>query len=200
MTCRQDRRTEFRLCEDGSCVPDGVIEMIVTRLSAPQAPTAAELEGALRRCRGALTAMARAKLRNPSDAEDAVQETCVRVLSKAPEYRPEGPLDHWILTIGANIIRDRCRRLRVRNDLPISATDEPGLTPEHAVLQREALDRIRRAIEALEPCFRAPLLLHYVHGLEQPHIARLLEIPVETLRMRLYRGIRKVRETLKESP
>jgi RNA polymerase sigma factor (sigma-70 family) len=159
--------------------------------------TSAALEESLRRCRAALTAMAAARFRNPADAEDAVQEICVRVLSKAAGYRPEGPLDHWVLTVGANAIRDRARRFQLRNAPIDRPPDEPGLSPHDAVERRETLDRVRRAMDALESDYRAPLLLHYLHGLEQSRIALLLDISVETLRTRLYRAIRKVRETLK---
>jgi RNA polymerase sigma-70 factor (ECF subfamily) len=161
--------------------------------------SAAALEEALERCRAALSAMAAARFRNPTDAEDVVQEICVRVLSKAAGYRPEGPLDHWVLSVGANVIRDRARRLRLRNAPIDRPPDEPGLSPHDAVERRETLDRVRRAVDGLESDYRAPLLLYYLHGLEQTRIALLLDITVETLRMRLYRAVRKVREILKES-
>jgi len=152
----------------------------------------------LLRMRPSILALARARLRSFHDAQDALQETCLRALRGRDAWRPEAPFEHWVFTIAANVIRDMLRRKNVRTEpLPAVPAAEP-LAPDEALAQGDDLARVRRAIDALDPSEGAPLLLHLMHGIPQRDIAAHLDIPVEHLRVRLFRAIRKIRRALKE--
>lgn len=154
---------------------------------------------ALLRIRPSILALARARLHSFHDAQDATQETCLRVLRSLPSYRPTAPFEHWVFTIAANVIRDFLRRRQARSENPVPPPPAAEtLAPDQALADGDDLDRVRRAIDALDPAESAPLLLHLLHGVPQREIAAHLDIPVEHLRVRLYRSIRKIRRALKE--
>jgi RNA polymerase sigma-70 factor (ECF subfamily) len=153
---------------------------------------------ALLRLRPSILALARARLANFHDAQDAVQETCLRVLRGLGSWRPEAPFEHWVFTVAANVLCDMARRRQVRREAPRFAPEETALPPDQALEAADDLERVRRAIERLGPAESAPLLLFLVHGVPQREVAAHLDIPVEHLRVRLYRAIRKIRRALKE--
>jgi RNA polymerase sigma-70 factor (ECF subfamily) len=152
----------------------------------------------LLRLRPSLLALARARLHHFHDAQDAVQETCLRVLRSAAAWRPDAPFAHWVFTIAANVIRDMARHRQVRREAPLPPPEEALLPASEALERGDDLEQVKRAIETLDPSESAPLLLHLLHGVPQAEIARHLDLPVEHLRVRLFRAIRKVRRALKE--
>jgi len=150
----------------------------------------------LEQLRPSLLALARARLRSFHDAQDAVQETCLRVLRSLHAWRPTAPFEHWVFTVAANVIRDALRRRNVREAVLPPAPEVDALRPDQAVEQGDDLARVRRALLTLDPEESAPLLLHLIHGIPPRDIAAHLDIPVEHLRVRFFRAIRKVRRAL----
>jgi len=171
--------------------PDGKVDG--ARHALPEAPGEV-----LERLAPSLLALARARLESLHDAQDAVQETCLRVLRGLDSYRPTAPFEHWVFTIAANVIRDMARRRAVRQSATLPTLDVEVLRPDQALEQGDELARIRRALERLEPEDSAPLILHLIHGVPPKEIAAHLDIPVEHLRVRFFRAIRKVRRALEK--
>jgi RNA polymerase sigma factor (sigma-70 family) len=135
-----------------------------------------------------LDAAARLILRDPDLARDAVQETMVRAWRDLPGLRDPDRFDAWLhrLTVHACIDALRHRRRR-----PI----EVELTPLHdpfvgdvsaAVADRDQLDR---ALRALDPEWRAIVVLHYYLGMPLPEVADVLRIPLGTAKSRLHRSL-----------
>ena len=145
-----------------------------------------------------LLALARARLKSVHDAQDAVQETCLRVLRSLDSYRPNAPFEHWVFAIAANVVRDMVRRRSVRQEARLPSLEVEALRPDQALEQGDDLARIRRALERLDPEESAPLILHLIHGIPQREIAAHLDIPVEHLRVRFFRAIRKIRRALEK--
>lgn len=150
------------------------------------------VETDLRRLYPSILALARARLQHEHDAQDAAQEAMVRVLRS--EVREDLPFDHWVFTIAANVIRDFVRKRKARRPLPVEEPVE--LDPVTALSKAEDVREILACLQKLEPAESAPLLLHLLHGWPQKEIADALEIPVEHLRVRLFRTIRKIRRAL----
>lgn len=146
----------------------------------------------------ALLALARARLRSAADADDAVQETLLRALSNLSSYRPEAPFRNWVFTIAVNVIRNFGRDRRFAEEHRPLPAEEVRLDPAEAFDAMEDLDRLRRTIAKLDAGEAGPLLLHHIHGVPQREVAAYLEIPVEHLRVRLFRTIQKIRRALKE--
>lgn len=70
--------------------------------------------------------------------------------------------------------------------------------PEFAVIQKETLSRIEKAIESLDEKYKDVCRLKYISDLKEAEIAALLELPPKTVNMRIFRGKIKLREALRK--
>jgi len=132
-------------------------------------------------------------LGNPAEAEDATQETFLRVYTKMNTYQPDRKLSSWILAIASHHCIDRLRRRRadtVSLDTEPIAEAVPATSggPEETVLRREAQDEVQRAVDQLDPSYRVPLILRYWHGLSYAEIAEVLGLTVQAVKSRLHRA------------
>jgi RNA polymerase sigma-70 factor (ECF subfamily) len=136
---------------------------------------------------------------NPDDAEEAVQEALTRAWragSRAAEI--ESPTA-WVLHITRNeSLRMLERRSRIsRRELPEDSADEPceeDCRLEELVSQSDTRD----ALERLEPSDRELLFLRYGEDLSQPEVARRLDMPEGTVKVRLHRVRKRLRQALEE--
>lgn len=138
--------------------------------------------------RGRCLSEARRLMRNPDDAEEAVQEALARAWrARASCATPEAPLP-WLLQITRNEafrLLDRRRRLEER-ETPAAAAAEPA--SEDSRLERAiAAMATEQALSDLRPDERALVRLRYVHDLSQPELARRLDLPEGTVKVRLHR-------------
>src|SRR5438132_3722934 len=136
---------------------------------------------------------------NREDAEDLVQEVLLRVRRGLETYQP-GSMEGWLSRITTNAFLDEVRRRRRRpvellpdepdRVLPSSASAEDALVTE--VLPDDIQDALRRLPEE----YRAAVVLCDVVGLPYHEIGEALGIPVGTVRSRIHRGRRQLREAL----
>lgn len=133
--------------------------------------------------------LALAILRSPPDAEDAVQETCLRVFRQIRDYKGQAVLRTWLTSILVNICRDQLRRARLRHMLPLdwlrgrahpAAPDVADAV--HQKLQRQTLLDL---VGQLDDKHRLPVLLHYLEDLPAAEVARLLGVRVSVVYSRL---------------
>jgi RNA polymerase sigma-70 factor, ECF subfamily len=141
--------------------------------------------------------LARYLLRDPVDAEDAVQECYLRALKHFDSYR--GPaMKPWLFAILRNVCRAEFER---RANSPISAIDdvpdgaeqtplwhEAQETPEAQMLRRWDATTIRRLVTALAEPFREAFVLREIHNLSYREIADVVDAPVGTVMSRLARA------------
>jgi RNA polymerase sigma-70 factor (ECF subfamily) len=138
---------------------------------------------------------------NVDDARDLVQEALLRVRRGLATYEP-GSLEGWLARIVTNVFLDDMRRKKRR---PVQALpDEPDLVVPPAVAADVAADRsglsteIQAAIAALPVEFRVPVVLCDVADQSYEDIARILGVPIGTVRSRLHRGRKLLRRELVE--
>jgi RNA polymerase sigma factor (sigma-70 family) len=141
--------------------------------------------------------LARYLLREPADAEDAVQECYLRALKHFDSYR--GPaMKPWLLAILRNVCRAEFAR---RAGSPTGTIDdvaddaeqtplwrEAQETPETQVLRRQGATAIRRMVARLEEPFRETLVLREIQNLSYREIADIVKAPVGTVMSRLARA------------
>src|ERR1700712_1362700 len=141
--------------------------------------------------------LARYLLRDPTDAEDAVQECYLRAYKHFDSYR--GPaMKPWLFTILRNVCRAEYARRKTApstaiEDVPESAEQAPlwhetQETPEAQVLRRWDGDTIRRMIAALAEPFRETFVLREIQNLSYREIADVAEVPIGTVMSRLARA------------
>lgn len=137
---------------------------------------------------------------DPHDAEDLTQDVFVRVYRNLESYRP-GTFDGWLYRITKNLFLDRVRRrarLRMQPlgeeewEAPVSS--EPG--PADVVDNRTLGSRLERALAELGEDFRLAVVLCDVEQLSYEEIAELTGWPMGTVRSRIHRGRRQLREAL----
>lgn len=134
--------------------------------------------------------------------EDVAQETFLRVFRALPNFDRSGParLSTWILTIASHRTIDELRKRRVETrSLDTARADPEGVGRADEVAERKMLATvIETAVERLAPEYKAAFILREYHGLEYVEIAQALQIDLGTVKSRLNRARRKLREALVE--
>jgi RNA polymerase sigma-70 factor (ECF subfamily) len=166
---------------------------------AAQSGDAASLGALLSRHRARMLALALHMLRQPADAEDAVQEAAVIALTRIGDLRDPAAVGGWLRTV----VRNCClMRLRVLTPLPTDDIEamvpsDASLDPERILEQQANSDWVWHAIEELSPPLRTVTLLRYFAGVTSSQdIGTLCGIPAGTVRSRLAQARSKLAENL----
>jgi len=137
-------------------------------------------------------------LRNPEAARDAAQEAFLKALAQLQQYDRNYRFAPWLFKVLVNLIRDQKRRSDRAVDLDLEAF--PADAPCDLLVREEDLDRIRAEMRELPVETRLALLLHLQEGLGGPEIAYALGVSPQAARLKICRGLARLRERLKEKP
>src|SRR4051794_7985555 len=156
-------------------------------------------------------------LRDAAEADEAVQDAFVKAYAHLPSFREELPFDVWFTRILINGCLDRikARTRRERWLVPMvsrpasSGTDgvtaerdvtdrvaAGGLSPEEALLGRERRREIAAALSRLPERQRSVFVLSHVEGRTSKEVSALTGLNESTVRVHLFRAIRKLRALL----
>ena len=147
-----------------------------------------------------LDAAARLILRDPELARDAVQEAYFKAWRDLPALRDPDRFDAWTYRLTVNACLDVFRRRRRR---PVEVELTPLIAPAIGDASGEQADRdqLDGALRALEPEWRAIVVLYYYLGMPLPDVAESLGIPLGTAKSRLHRALAALRAVMAtESP
>ena len=125
-------------------------------------------------------------LKNPADAEDAVQETFLRLLRSAPELGSETHEKAWLIVTARNVCKNELARAR-RREVPLEEA------PAHYVPE---LSDTLLALRSLPEKYRLPLYLYYYEGYSTAETAEMLGKPAATVRSDLRRGRERMKALL----
>ena len=129
--------------------------------------------------------------RSEADAEDVVQEACVRAMRFLSSLR-DGDARPWLLAIVRNTWYSQVSRTKPGATVPFDdrADDrhDAAPDPEQRLLRRDDVARVRAALEHLPPEFREVILLRDIEGLSYKDIAGVAGIPIGTVMSRIARG------------
>jgi RNA polymerase sigma-70 factor, ECF subfamily len=144
--------------------------------------------------------LARWLVRNPHDAEDVVQEACLRAVRFFGGYQ-EGNARAWLLQIVRNtaytfLEKKRFGELTEEFDEAIHATETDRPDAEAALLQSVESRMLQEALEGLPVRFRETLILRELEGLSYKEIAEVMSVPIGTVMSSLARGRAQLREAL----
>jgi RNA polymerase sigma-70 factor, ECF subfamily len=142
---------------------------------------------------------------NRAVAEDLFQEVWLRVLEKGHLYDGRNRFVTWLMSIGHNVAIDHLRKRNPSSLDEMQDPDEgaPFEPPSHqpspfeqaaAHQQQEMLDE---ALEQVPPLFREVMVLRFQEQMKLEEIAKLIRIPVATVKTRLYRGVQALRPLLR---
>jgi RNA polymerase sigma-70 factor, ECF subfamily len=138
---------------------------------------------------------------SPDLAEDLVQETMINVWTKAGMYDPaKGTVLTWVFTIARNLRIDRIRRESSRPLAELGDYDAPSDEPgsEEILARKDEARRVARALTGIPPEQREILMLSFVDDVPQSEIARLLNLPLGTVKSRMRLAYNHLRKTLEQ--
>lgn len=146
--------------------------------------------------------------RNRTEAEDLVQETCLRALRAMERLRPDSTAKGWLFTILRNIWFNQLRQWRtapeiVELDLDGNGQNKTADTrndPHATYVGNIEQEQVRGAIHQLSQEFREIIILREYEELSYQEIATVLECPVGTVMSRLARARSKLRGLLSPIP
>jgi len=143
---------------------------------------------------------------NYDDAEELTQEAFVRAMKGLKRFRGNAKFYTWLFRIAINLcINHRRRRARLLEHAGQGTTggqaaalldmaDEKSPSPLREAQIKEQHQQVLDALEQLEPAARAIVILRDIEQLDYSEIGRILEVPVGTVKSRLYRARMAVRK------
>ncbi|WP_424190531.1 RNA polymerase sigma factor [Actinokineospora sp. G85] len=126
---------------------------------------------------------------DPAEAEDIVQDAWIAAWRGRASFRGDAAVSTWLYRVVTNTAMGHLRRRRPTvplHGVPEPADDRPS--PEAWALLGERAAAVHRAIAALEPSQRVPLVLRELEGMSYEEVAAVLELPVPVLHKRLHRA------------
>jgi RNA polymerase sigma-70 factor (ECF subfamily) len=180
-----------------------MLVLMATLTSAPQKSSADDLndvasmlagnvqafEGIVRRWQGPLVNMAWRYCRDRARAEEMAQEAFIRAWRGLAQWRREGSFSTWLFALAANVYRSELKRFPTET-LPLEEAPEPaGPASQHNELAAQlSHEAVRRAVLALPPRYREPVILYYFHEQDVAAAASNLGLPEGTVKARLSRA------------
>ena len=146
-------------------------------------------------------------LGNYEDAVDLSQDVFLKAYSALGSYRPQYPFAAWLFRIARNAAIDEIRKRRlltVSLDAPVEFEDgsagreveSEGRNPQDSYLGLEFADRVSTAINGLPEKYREPIVLRHAAELSYEEIAEALELPLGTVKTRIFRARDALRKSL----
>ena len=139
-------------------------------------------------------------LGSEEESRDVAQDAFLRAYRGLAAFKREARFSSWLYQIAINLCRDRLRRRRGRTLVSLEALDEGGpcmveMRPgaQELLQQRDLARAVRRAISELPDDQREVVILKEYQGLTFLEIAQALDVPVSTVKTRLYRGFGRLR-------
>jgi RNA polymerase sigma-70 factor (ECF subfamily) len=130
---------------------------------------------------------------NRSAAFDATQETFLTLFRKASQYRAGAAVGTWLYRIAINTCYDLLRRERRRPSEPLPDYLDPAdPRAEDPFTAVELSAPIAAALSTLSAEFRAVVILSDIEGFGLPEVAERLEVPIGTVKSRLFRARRQL--------
>lgn len=136
-----------------------------------------------------LRRFARSLAGSVADADDLVQEACLRAIAKQAHWDPAQPLDRWMFTITRNLWISEIRKRQVRfGQGQVDAAETAELQSVTTGEGEAEASQLRHKIDALPGELSSVLLLVSVEGYSYAEAAELLDVPVGTIMSRMHRA------------
>jgi RNA polymerase sigma-70 factor (ECF subfamily) len=141
--------------------------------------------------------------RDPSEAEDLVQETYAKALRGFASFQPGSNFRAWMYRILRNTFLTSRTGLEANATVPLDEEDDKttpvvSSTPETILIDRSQEQLLQSAMEDLALPYREIILLSEVEEMSYQEIAETLSIPIGTVMSRLSRARKALRETLRQ--
>lgn len=166
----------------------------------------------VRRHQAPLYNFALRQVRIPQVAEDVVQETFVRVVQNAADFKHEARFTTWVYTITRNLCIDHLRKRALRKHPSLDEsrgeegdgptlgeqTADPRASVEREATGTELKERIARAVDTLPDEQREVFLMREIANLPFKEIAEITNVPENTVKSRMRYALERLQEALAE--
>lgn len=125
---------------------------------------------------------------NRDDAEDALQETFLKYLTKAPEFESDEHEKAWLIKVATNISKNAVLLRKRRKTVDIDELNSIGIEDEDT--------EIFESIMALPVKYKIVMTLHYIEGYSSKEISEIISISPEAVRKRLQKGRELLRKEI----
>ncbi|MCA9012162.1 MAG: sigma-70 family RNA polymerase sigma factor [Planctomycetaceae bacterium] len=145
-------------------------------------------------------------LSSREEALDVAQQAFILGWRKLSTYRREAQFYSWLYRIARNVATSRIRRQTIKSGSLDQLRDDAGFepldtraqsAPEHQILQAEEIQRLQAALKEIPEEFRQPLILKELDGMSYEEIAHIMDVPIGTVRSRIFRARQELLERLK---
>jgi RNA polymerase sigma-70 factor (ECF subfamily) len=145
--------------------------------------------------------LARRVLRDPAQAEEVAQEVLVEVWRTASRFDPQlGSAQAWVMTMAHRRAVDRVRSEQAAEDREVKVARASAVVDYDNVVEtvESRLDqqRVRNCLGGLTELQRESVTLAYYNGYTYPQVARLLAVPLGTVKTRMRDGLARLRDCL----
>lgn len=163
-------------------------------------------EALLRKYERRVYGLVRRMIKDEEDARDLAHEAFIRAFKNLKQFDLERKFSSWLFRIANNLCIDHYRRRRL-DTVPMvrqvdgaeeESWDLPDRSPSPAerFSDRERSRRLLAAIESLPPVYRMVILLRHQQGLAYDEIAESMDLPLGTVKARIHRAHRLLKEKL----
>ncbi len=173
-----------------------------SKLTATQQASREEVRLGLTTLRPALYARALKLSRSPALADDVVQDTMVRALRFATQYRAGTNLKAWVSQVLMSVFLTQCRRNKRERRALDNLTKDPcaWVKRDAPAMMRSLSARPARALASLPDGYRSAVQLVDIQDLSYREAAERLGVPVGTIMSRLHRGRKILATELQDQP
>lgn len=141
---------------------------------------------------------------NTEDACDLTQETFIRAFRALDRYNDAYAFRTWLYSIATNVCRDWARRTKhlvetaALLDEHDAVEENKHVDPADITINSHDQEALAKAVAALPEAYRALIILFYIEELSQEEIGKILQLPITTIKNRLYRARLMLRQWLEE--
>jgi RNA polymerase sigma-70 factor (ECF subfamily) len=152
-------------------------------------------------------ALAYGMLGREEDARDATQETFIAAFKNLRAFRGEAKVSSWLHRIAVNQCITKQRRAKVRGEAALDDEQEKNAAsfaapreylPTHVAEGQQRLEAVRRAVNALPVELRQVIVMKEFEDLTFREIAEALDLPLSTVKSRLYTALKQLQMRLQK--
>jgi len=169
-------------------------------IEACRAGESSAFEGLIARWEDRIRGAAWRVLGSEEEAREVAHEAFVKAYGALAGFKSEARFSSWLYQIALNLCRDRLRRRKTRATVSLDELEANGpvlvaheLGAQEQLIRDDLASAVRRAIELLPAEQREVVILKEYQGLTFLEIAQALDVPVSTVKTRLYRGLGQLR-------
>jgi RNA polymerase sigma-70 factor (ECF subfamily) len=136
------------------------------------------------------------------DANDLAQETFTKAYENLKKYNKNKPFFPWLYAVGLNLIRNHIKRKkkilkrRLEDMIDFKEKEATPANPEVILSDEQKIKKLEASIENLSEEQKEAIILRYYRGLQFEYIAEVMGVSISAAKMRVYRGLEKLRDMM----